>query len=297
MQKFEQYLQKKRYKASTIKGEQENLARLEKWAANQGYTSIKELNYREILHYMQTEKNRGLSKHSINIHLNTLTKYYDYLIEQEEREDNPAKQLRIKKQGKRIRTDRLSPEQLDELYKTFKEQTQFREYKQELTHKRNIIVLGLMIHQAISTGEFKRLETSHINLDQGSIYIPSTSKSKERELKLHTLQIMPLFEYLTKTRTELLKYYPVAEHQPDRLISGNISNLLYNLFDNLRKNNPYMKNLQQIRSSIIMEWVKHHNIRKVQYMAGHKYISSTEQYQQEDIESLQKELNKLHPLK
>ncbi len=36
---------------------------------------------------------------------------------------------------------------------------------------------------------------------------------------------------------------------------------------------------------------------KVQYMAGHKYVSSTERYRTDNPEDLQKELEKYHPLK
>ena len=31
-------------------------------------------------------------------------------------------------------------------------------------------------------------------------------------------------------------------------------------------------------------------------MAGHKYVSSTESYQQNDLEGLQEEIGKYHPL-
>ena len=38
-------------------------------------------------------------------------------------------------------------------------------------------------------------------------------------------------------------------------------------------------------------------VREVQYMAGHKYVSSTERYRTDNLEDLQKELEKYHPLK
>ena len=39
-----------------------------------------------------------------------------------------------------------------------------------------------------------------------------------------------------------------------------------------------------------------HSLREVQYMAGHKYVSYTERYQSNDLENLQKKLEKYHPL-
>jgi integrase/recombinase XerD len=55
--------------------------------------------------------------------------------------------------------------------------------------------------------------------------------------------------------------------------------------------------MAQIRASTITNWLKHYNLREVQYMAGHKYVSSTERYRMDTLEDLQKELEKYHPLK
>jgi integrase/recombinase XerD len=38
------------------------------------------------------------------------------------------------------------------------------------------------------------------------------------------------------------------------------------------------------------------NLRQVQYMAGHKYVSSTARYQSNNLDNLQSKLEKLHPL-
>jgi integrase/recombinase XerD len=47
---------------------------------------------------------------------------------------------------------------------------------------------------------------------------------------------------------------------------------------------------------VIVKWLKLYNLRKVQYLAGHRYISSTESYQQSEMEGLTEEVNKFHPL-
>jgi integrase/recombinase XerD len=60
---------------------------------------------------------------------------------------------------------------------------------------------------------------------------------------------------------------------------------------------PRLNSMAQIRSSLITNWLKHYNLRETQYMAGHKYVSSTERYRTDNLEGLQKELEKYHPLK
>jgi len=59
---------------------------------------------------------------------------------------------------------------------------------------------------------------------------------------------------------------------------------------------PGLKSLHQIRASVIAGWLNHYNLRQVQYMAGHRYVSSTERYRSDNLEDLQKELEKYHPL-
>jgi integrase/recombinase XerD len=59
---------------------------------------------------------------------------------------------------------------------------------------------------------------------------------------------------------------------------------------------PRLNSMARIRASVITNWLKHYNLREVQYMAGHKYVSSTERYRTDNLEDLQKELEKYHPL-
>ena len=46
----------------------------------------------------------------------------------------------------------------------------------------------------------------------------------------------------------------------------------------------------------ITKWLKQHNLREAQYLAGHKYVSTTESYLQNDMEGLKEEINQFHPL-
>jgi len=53
----------------------------------------------------------------------------------------------------------------------------------------------------------------------------------------------------------------------------------------------------QVRQSVIAEWLKTKDLRMAQYMAGHKYVSTTERYQVNNLEDLEEALNKYHPLR
>ena len=58
---------------------------------------------------------------------------------------------------------------------------------------------------------------------------------------------------------------------------------------------PDITGAEQIRKSVIVNWLKHYNLRQVQYMAGHKYESSIERYQSNNLENLQNKQEKFHP--
>ena len=72
--------------------------------------------------------------------------------------------------------------------------------------------------------------------------------------------------------------------------------MMTQLMIKVRKINPQVKNAKQIRASVITKWVKMYNLRKAQYLAGHRYISSTESYLQNDMEGLKEEVQQYHPL-
>jgi integrase/recombinase XerD len=71
---------------------------------------------------------------------------------------------------------------------------------------------------------------------------------------------------------------------------------LHKLAQQLNSIEPRIKDLKQIRASVIVKWLKLYNLRQVQYLAGHKWISSTEEYLHSETEGLQEEINKFHPL-
>jgi integrase/recombinase XerD len=78
--------------------------------------------------------------------------------------------------------------------------------------------------------------------------------------------------------------------------SENIKNSLLHLFRDVQKINQGITSAMQIRQSTITWWLKTMNLRQVQYMAGHKYVSSTERYQTNYLDNLQSKLEKCHPL-
>ena len=106
--------------------------------------------------------------------------------------------------------------------------------------------------------------------------------------------ILPIKTYLEETRLELLEKRNL---QSSYLFPAKkSSDMVCKIVEAVKKIYPGLKDSRQIRASVIMNWLKTNNIRQVQYMAGHKYVSSTERYKMNNLVSLQSKLEKCHPL-
>lgn len=242
-------------------------------------TDIVRINYNELLEYVLYLKKQSLSVHTINIRINSIRKYYDHLKEEGEIEKNPARHLRIKGEIQRVTENPLTYTQLENLYDKYTEYSREKDY-----HIRSLAMLGLMIWQGVHSGELVKMEVKHAKLNSGKIYIPSTRRSNNREIKLESKQIIVLHTYLSAL--------PAAQ---EKLFEGSLRNWITRLIDELKGINTQIKNAQHIRASVILHWIKMYGKREVQYMAGHRWISSTQNYEVQELDSLTDLLAKHHP--
>jgi len=70
------------------------------------------------------------------------------------------------------------------------------------------------------------------------------------------------------------------------------SDMICKIVEAVKSIHPEIKDSRQLRSSVLMNWLKTNNIRQVQYMTGHKSIRSTEIYRGEDLTDLTKQLER-----
>jgi site-specific recombinase XerD len=290
MDNFEQYLLDEKFKESTIASHSYNVKLFTQWLAKENYLDAADIGYNGLLTYIQYEKKNNVSPATINLRLQSITHYFNYLKKLGEVKQNPARLLRVKGTIKRVIENPLRGDELQALYNTYAQLKKVSQHQHntDIAHQRNIVILGLMVFQGVHSGELQKMEVAHISLGAGTVYIPSTSRSNSRTLQLLPVQILPINEYIQVTRLQL-------KPKENELFSGNLHNVVYALMQELQGINPAVTNAQHIRGSVIINWLKQHNKRQVQYMAGHKYISSTEAYAVQDMDTLQDELSKHHP--
>jgi len=286
---FKSYLQKKQASPKSIRSHEYNINRFEAWLMEQGL-DIKVVDQKEILAYLQYCKSKGNGNRTLSHYLNSLNQYFTYL----KVKPNPCLHLKIKGIAKRLPSGLLSEKELAHLHRSYPQNT--------IHEKRDRLMLSLLIYQGITTAELIELKVEDVELSLGIMEVRTSRQGQYRKLKLLDHQIIDLENYLKNIRPKLEK---ASGMQMDQLIinSGKserkdkLKNTLQEIVKRLQKRHSYFKNARQLRASRIALWLNQYNLRQVQYMAGHRYISSTERYRMDKVEDLQRELGKYHPRK
>lgn len=293
---FKEYRQKNGYSEKSIRVQDSHVNCFNSWCLRQNINPG-DITYSQALQFIDSERERGIERQSIIREINSIRIYFDYLLESGITAQNIIKRIRIRQSGKKVLPEILSPAQLEKIYQDFSSLPVWNHGTAigKLLHQRNTVILGLMIYQGLDSGEIARLETGHVNLSEGKIYIPSGRNSNSRTLKLQANQILPIKTYLEETRQELLEKRNL---QSSYLFpSKKYSDMICKIVEAVKKIYPGLKDSRQIRASVIMNWLKTNNIRQTQYMAGHKSIRSTESYRGQDLTDLTKQLELFHPLR
>jgi len=250
------------------------------------------------LNYIGLLRQKELHAKTISNHLYSIKIYYNYLQQTGQRKDHPCKSLHLKDQINRsIEIESLyTSEQMEQFLSEHKT-------KQSFLQRRDEIIIGLLIYQALTNTEIVNLQTQDINLEEGRIYI-KTEKGKakntnqSRTLALKSKQILLIDRYLNQDRPGLENRSKIKS---EKLLLTKYGKAIKSPAINRQINHGHKKFMKmtplKIRQSVIHQKLKEgHNVRLVQTFAGHRSILSTEAYQTNKLEELKQGINKYHPL-
>lgn len=299
---FTKYLLQKNYSTGTITGFLSDVKKFKVWLKKESI-AIEQVSYNDITGYVQSLP--PVSQRTKSYYLRGIKQYFQYLLKNQQRMDNPAEFVQIRGIKRKILYDLLTRQELDSLYQQYSIPDENDKYKNKnwfkskvLAQKRNKVILGLMLYQALDTRDLKLLTVADVKLREGKISIPGTRKSDTRELTLEALQVMDLMEYLLTTRTALLQ---LTGKQTDHLFisvgsSERLANIMGYLLKRLKQLNKKVTSINQLKTSVIVHWLKLYNLRQVQYMAGHRYVSTTESYLVNEMDEMIEDIEKYHPI-
>ena len=294
---FIDYLKKRQFSHSTLATSRITIGLYLKWLEIENMEP-EQISYQDLLGFMKHCSNKGTSQRTIQHYMNTVKHFYEHLEEEGRIETNPVLGVEVKGVKRKVLYHILQPHELHQLYNQYPGET--------LRDRRNKVMLGLLVYQGIRTEEMTRLTVKDIKLREGKIDVLGSRKNNSRLLQLESHQVMDMYDYILQVRLEIMKMEPKRKSQSkietDQLFIGeggncySLSNFMTQLMIKVRRINPSVQNAKQIRASVITKWVKQYNLRKAQYLAGHRYISSTESYLQNDMEGLKEEVQQFHPL-
>ena len=248
---------------------------------------LDELGYRDLLAWLGTLVGSAKTRSQC---LTAARHYLAWQVETGRLVRNVADGIYVRGVRRRLPHDLLSAEQLAELYQSYPTGS--------AVQQRNKAMLGLLCFQGLTTRELARLEEADMDLEGGLVTVPGSRTSESRMLWLEATQVLALHIYLAEARSALLT---ATGKQTNRLFlssgSGHrLQNVLALLMRELRACHAWFRNAKQLRASRIVQWLGQYGLREVQYMAGHRYVSSTERYRAADLDTLHEALVQHHPL-
>lgn len=314
---FTAYMQSKGLAPSTITHYQWHLGLFLAWIKKEEIqvTTVDILKY---LEHLQTK--RQLENISRNVALAGLNNYFTFLYKAGQIQSNPTALIKIRGTHKRQLYKIYSAEQLqamyDNYYHSFIRNFNDRCYasirggiaanqreQTLLSRQRNYIILGMLVYQGLSTNELQKISITDIDLNKATIKISSGTKSNGRTMPLNASQIGSLINYIENIRPQFFTYchqsdklfFTLPESSKQKTAATNLMHVFKPLTKQVKSIDKAFLNFKQVRASVITGWLKTEGLRKAQYMAGHRHISTTEKYLPNQIDGLIDDIAKYNP--
>ena len=266
----------------------------------------------DILKYLEHLKNKGLQNATRRNHLTALNHYFSFLYKDEQIADNPCRFLKIRGTNKKKLHKIYTPEELEQLFDNYyllfvrnyddsRQRHDLSRHRSALSKERNALILSILVNQGATTTEIDRIETGDIDFMKATIKIRGGKRGNDRVLPLKATQIGLLMHYLQKIRPQLPEQHTDSSKLFAPLVTGgktkndDVVYIYEVLAAQIRSIDRQFINFTQIRVSVITCWLKTEGLRRAQYMAGHRNISTTETYLGNNLENLIDDINKLHP--
>ena len=303
-EKFTEWLLLKKYSPQTVTSIIRVVEYFREWAATENIFELEEICYQDAMMFMAWSSKHGASQKTIANYLNHVRKFYQFLMSEGTITENPVAHIKVQGIKRKIYHDILNVEELKTLHQNYPVTIEHEpgkiippQEKNILSRRRNKVILGLLVYQGLRVEEVAALNVQDLHLREGKITIHSQRRTAARTMRLESQQLYELMDYVYEIRKQIIASSGITDKLFAQWNKGeNFYGITARMLLHLRKINSRIKNFDQVRASVITAWLKQYDLRKVQYLAGHKYVSSTESYKANNIDELQDDVTKYHPL-
>ena len=287
---FENYLKfEKNFEKNTISSYLSDVSKLKSFAENDDQFSPETINYENIQYFLFELSKENLSERSQARCISSLKAFFNFLIEEQIREDNPTALLEGPKLGVYL-PDALSLENIEKIIAAI-----------DLSNplgKRNHCIIEVLYGCGLRVSELTGLKISDINFKESYVRI---------EGKGGKTRFVPLAEYTSK----IIKNY-INNERAEGKINEKYSDILFlnRRGNSITRNMVFIiiKDLAEkagIRKNISPHTFRHSfathlmqngaDLRYIQEMLGHSSITTTEIYTHLDTEELRDVILNCHP--
>lgn len=282
-------------------------------------TDISQTTKADILNYLgylkTTKKQQNITRRNSLIALNH---YFTFLMDKELILRNPTALIKIRGTQKKTLYNIYTFEELtqlaDDYYINFIQNyndnhiPKNQRKQSNLSKQRNYLMLSFLLLQGLVTSDLQKIHLTDIDYQKATVKITGGKKSNDKTLPLNASQIGALMHYIQNVRPQIVEYHTnqdttqlfltlpesgrtKANQNPKTGTQG----IIKNLSTQVKSLDTKFVNFKQTRASTITHWIKTVGLRKAQYYAGHRYISTTERYLPNDLQSLTEDITKFNP--
>lgn len=291
MDEFRKYLEQIDLAPRTVNLQEKHVKNWLDWLK----IEVEDSSYKDLMDYIAHLQSEEKTVYHINKSLQSISNYYQF-----RGLPNVAISTRLRGTTQKTVLRPLAGEKMDQLYSSF--EAQKVQSKNSYFYHSDKILLGLMIYQALEMSDFMVLEIGDVDLEKGTIYVPSRKERLSRTIPLRSHQILQFHKYITEGREQTKRdgsdklFSPQADdyHQ----LHWQLKRLSKHVKQEAKtKQDLTIKKLNHLRQSRIAIWIKQEGLRKAQYLSGFRTIMSVERYRSADMEDLKEQVKLHHPFK
>jgi integrase/recombinase XerC len=287
---FIEYLQiEKNYSQYTIEHYQHDIREFFLFMSEQGLIYLGDVEYSDTRIYLTKLFDQQLSRKSVARKISCMRSFYKFLLREKIVEDNPFSLVSIPKLEKRL-PDFFYEEELSQLFQACETETALG--------RRNKAILELLYATGIRVGECCKIQMKDIDLSLSTVLVHGKRK-KERYVPFGSFAHDALDEYIKNGRSELLKDkddhgFLFINFRGGPLTDRGIRDVLNKLIENSAltgKIHPH-----KLRHSFATHMMSNGaDMRTVQELLGHAFLSSTQVYTHVTKEHLRNIYMSHHP--
>jgi len=298
---FTKYMESKNHAHATQKAYLISVGLFMKWYGEEPVNCTKKDILDFLSHLKETTNQQNVSRRNVCTALNH---YFTALLQAGIVCNNPVALVKMRGANIKRMYKIYTPEELEQLADNFYAvfisgfDDSYLKYPTKkhwsfLGRHRNYAMLTFLLYQGLPTKELAKISLCDIDLKKARLTL------KNRTLPIQAAQMGTLIDYINNIRplfldvcgdTEKL-FFSLSSEQYDKTFSKPLRKLT----KQVKSIDGNFVNFDQTRASVITHWIQTEGLRKAQYLAGHKHITTTEKYLPNDLNSLTNDIRKFNP--